>query len=174
MKKIPKRTGFKTPPGYFEGLAERIQDRMQEENASKFSKEEGFTVPETYFEDLEKKILKKSGVQETPVIRLKSYKNYMYAAAAVAAIFVLVVGLKWNQPRALSFDDLGEGDITSYFESQELQLSSYEIAEVIPVTNLDINEFIETGMDDQHIMDYLEETIDDLDEFNIDLDEAYQ
>ena len=174
MKKIPKRTGFKTPPGYFEGLAERIQDRMQEENASKFSKEEGFAVPEAYFENLEKKILKNSGVQETPVIQLRSYRNYMYAAATVAAIFVLVIGLQWNQSRTISFDDLGEGDITSYFESQELQLSSYEIAEVIPVTNLDINEFIESGMDDEHIMDYLEDTIDDLDEFNIDLDEAYQ
>ncbi|MGB5378271.1 hypothetical protein [Muriicola sp.] len=174
MKEIPKRTGFKTPPGYFEGLAERIQDRMQEENASKFSKEEGFAVPEAYFENLEKKILKKSGVQETPVIQLRSYRNYMYAAATVAAIFVLVIGLQWNQSRTISFDDLGEGDITSYFESQELQLSSYEIAEVIPVTNLDINEFIESGMDDEHIMDYLEDTIDDLDEFNINLDEAYQ
>jgi hypothetical protein len=174
MKKIPKRTGFKTPPGYFEGLSERIQQRMQEEVGLKLPKEDGFAVPEAYFDDLEKKILKKTSGQETPVIQLRSYKNYLYAAAAIAAIFILVIGLQWNQSPTINFDDLGEGDITSYFESQELQLSSYEIAEVIPLANLDIDEFMETGMDDEHIMNYLEETIDDLDEFNINLDEAYQ
>ncbi|WP_297762557.1 hypothetical protein [uncultured Muriicola sp.] len=174
MKKIPKKNSFKTPPGYFEGLTERIQQRMQEEEAQQFPKEEGFAVPDTYFDNLEKEILASTTQNETPVIQLRSYKKYLYAAAAIAAIFVLVIALPWNRSQPITFDDLAEVDITSYFESRELELSSYEIAEVIPVANLEIDEFMETGMDDEQIMDYLEDTIDDLDELNIDLDEAYQ
>ncbi len=174
MKKIPKKNSFKTPPGYFEGLTERIQERMQEEDAQQFPKEEGFAVPDTYFDNLEKEILASTTQKETPVIQLSSYKKYLYTAAAIAAIFVLVIALPWNRSQTITFDDLAEVDITSYFESQELELSSYEIAEVIPVANLEIDEFMETGMDDEQIMDYLEDTIDDLDELNIDLDEAYQ
>lgn len=174
MKKIPKKNSFKTPTGYFEGLTERIQQRMQEEDAQQFPKEEGFAVPDAYFDDLENELLAKTTHKETPVIQLRSYKNYFYAAAAVAAVLALVIAFPWNRSQPITFDDLAEVDITSYFESQELELSSYEIAEVIPVANLDIDEFMETGMDDDHIMDYLEDTIDDFDELNIDLDEAYQ
>lgn len=174
MKKIPKKNSFKTPPGYFEGLTERIKDRMQEEDAQKFPKEDGFAVPDSYFEGLEKDILANTSQKETPVIQLRSGKRYFYAVAAIAAIFVLVISLPWNRSQDITFDDLAEVDITSYFDSKEIELSSYEIAEVIPVDNLTIDEFIETGMDDEQIMDYLEDTIDDLDELNIDLDEAYQ
>jgi hypothetical protein len=174
MKKIPKKNSFKTPTGYFEGLTERIQERMQEEDAQKFPKEDGFAVPDTYFDTLEKEILASTTQKETPVIQLRSYKNYLYAAAAIAAIFVLVIAFPWNRSQPITFDDLAGVDITSYFEAQELELSSYEIAEVIPVTNLDINEFMETGMNDEQIINYLENSIDDLDELNIDLDEAYQ
>ena len=174
MKKIPKKNSFKTPSGYFEGLTERIQERMQEEDAQKFPDKEGFAVPDTYFDDLEKEILANTTQKETPVIQLRSYKNYLYAAAAIAAIVVLVIALPWNRSQTITFDDLAEVDITSYFESQELELSSYEIAEAIPVADLDIDEFMDSGMDDEQIMNYLEDTIDDLDELNIDLDEAYQ
>ncbi|NNJ87942.1 MAG: hypothetical protein HKP53_00945 [Eudoraea sp.] len=174
MKKIPKKNSFKTPSGYFQGLTERIQERMQEEDAQKFPGKEGFAVPDTYFDNLDKEILASTTQKETPVIQLRPYKKYFYAAAAIAAIFVLVIALPWNRSQTITFDDLAEVDITSYFESQEMELSSYEIAEVIPVNNLDINEFMETGMDDEEIMDYLEDSIDDLDELNIDLDEAYQ
>jgi len=174
MKKIPKKNSFKTPTGYFEGLAERIQERMQEEDALKLPKEDGFAVPDTYFDDLKKEILANTTQKETPVIQLKPYKRYLYAAAAIAAILVLVIALPWNRAQTITFDDLADIDITSYFESQEMELSSYEIAEVIPVANLEIDEFMETGMDDEQIMNYLEDTIDDLDELNIDLDEAYQ
>jgi len=174
MKKIPKENSFKTPSGYFEGLTERIQERMREEDAQKFPAEDGFAVPDSYFDTLEKEILASTSEKETPIIQLRSTKRYLYAAAAIAAIFVLVIALPWNRSQTITFDDLAEIDITSYFESEEMDLSSYEIAEVIPVTNLDINEFMETGMDDEQIMDYLEDTIDDLDELNIDLDEAYQ
>jgi hypothetical protein len=126
------------------------------------------------FDTLEKEILASTTQKETPVIQLRSYKNYLYAAAAIAAIFVLVIAFPWNRSQPITFDDLAGVDITSYFEAQELELSSYEIAEVIPVTNLDINEFMETGMNDEQIINYLENSIDDLDELNIDLDEAYQ
>jgi hypothetical protein len=174
MKKTPKKNSFKTPPGYFEGLSDRIQERMQADAPGKFPETEGFKVPDGYFEQVQKDILAKSRNEDTPVITMRSYKNYFYAAAAIAAVFVLVFGLRWNRPQTISFDELADMDITSYFESRELDLSSYEIAEVVPVSDLDIEDFMDGGVEDAQIMDYLEDSIDDLEELNIDLNEEFQ
>ena len=174
MKKIPKKNVFKTPPGYFEGLSDRILDKMQDQDFEGLPKKEGFTVPDDYFEKVEEDVLSKTVRRETPVIKLRQYKSYFYAAAAIAAIFILVVGLEWNKTDPITFDDLAEMDITNYIETRDLELSSYEIAEVIPVSNLEIDDFMDSTVDDEQIMDYLEDTIDDLDELNIDLHEEFQ
>ncbi|QBA64458.1 hypothetical protein [Muriicola soli] len=174
MKDISKENSFKTPPGYFEGLSDQILKKIQEEDTGKLPKKEGFGVPENYFDQLEKDILTKTVQKETPVIKLKQYKSYFYAAAAIAAIFILVIGLEWNTTQTLNFDDLAEADITSYIESRDLELSNSEIAEVIPLANLEMDDFMESSVDSEQIMDYLEDSINDLDELNIDLNEEYQ
>jgi hypothetical protein len=174
MKEIPKKNSFKTPPGYFEGLTNRILDRLEEQDTETLPKKEGFAVPDSYFDQLEKNVLDKTLKRETPVITLKRYRTFFYAAAAVAVLFVLVTGLEWNKGETLSFDDLAQMDITNYFESRDLELSSYEIAEVIPVAELEIIDFMDDSVGQEEILDYLEDSIDDLDELNIDLHEEYQ
>ena len=173
MKELPKKNGFNTPPGYFDSLADRILEKMEAQDKEGLPKTKGFTVPKGYFEQVEKDILSKVQKEETPVISLKNYKAYFYAAAAVAAVIVLVIGLQWNKEDALSFDDLAQVEISEYIESGDLEMSTYEIAEVIPVNNLEIDDFMDTAVDREQIMDYLEDSIDDLDELNIDLDEEF-
>ena len=174
MKEIPKKNNFKTPPGYFENLSDRILKQMDEEDTKGLPKKEGFSVPKGYFEGVEKDILQKALKPDTPVISLKRFRPFLYAAAAVAALFVLVIGLNRNSGDDLTFDDLAQADITSYIESRDLELSSYEIAEVIPVTQLEIEDFVDNGVDEEEILDYLEDSIDDLDELNFDTHEEFQ
>ncbi len=174
MKEIPKKNNFKTPPGYFENLSDRILKKMDEEDTKGLPKKEGFSVPKGYFEGVEKDILQKALKPDTPVISLKRFRPFLYAAAAVAALFVLVIGLNRNSGDDLTFDDLAQADITSYIESRDLELSSYEIAEVIPVTQLEIEDFVDNGVDEEEILDYLEDSIDDLDELNFDTHEEFQ
>lgn len=173
MKELPKKNGFKTPPGYFDSLADRILEKMEAQDKEVLPKTKDFSVPEGYFEQVEKDILSRVKKEETPVISLKNYRTYFYAAAAVAALFVLVIGLQWNKEEMLTFDDLAQVEINAYIESHDLELSTYEIAEVIPVNNLEIDDFMDTAVDREQIMDYLEDSIDDLDELNINLDEEF-
>jgi hypothetical protein len=174
MKEIPKKNNFKTPPDYFESLTDRILQRLDDEDTKGLPKKEGFTVPKGYFEGVEKDILDKALGRETPVVRLGRFRPFLYAAAAVAVLFVLVIGLNRNSGDTLSFDDLAQAEIASYIESRDLELSSYEIAEVIPVTQLEIDDFMDTAVDEEQILNYLEDSIDDLDEFNFDTHEEFQ
>ncbi len=174
MKEIPKKNNFKTPPGYFEGLSDRILNKLDEEDKAVMPEQEGFKVPDGYFEKVEKEILEKTLQKEARVIPLRGYRTYFYAAAAIAVLFVLVIGLVRNTDPDLSFDDLAQAEITRYIESRDLGLSSYEIAEVLPVTDLEIGDFVESGVENQEILDYLEDTIDDLEELNIDTHEEFQ
>lgn len=174
MKKIPKKNSFKTSDGYFEGVTDRILDRIKDDPSLSLPEADGFKVPDGYFNQLPGEIVSKLDESETPVIQLKSYRKYFYVAASIAAIFVIVIGLQWNKSQNLNFDDLANADITSYFETQELGLSSYEIAEVLPVDDIEMNEFMETAVDEENIMEYLEGSIDDLDELNIDINEEYE
>ena len=174
MKKIPKNTGFKTPEGYFERVTDRILDRIKNEEVSGMPEKDGFTIPEGYMEKMQKEVLSKVKNSDTPVISLHPYRKHLLVAASIAAIFVLVIGLQWNDTKSITFDDLASADIETYFETREIGFTSYEIAEVIPVNSIDMNEFMETGVDDENIMDYLEDSIDDLEELNLELDEEYQ
>jgi hypothetical protein len=174
MKKIPKNNPFKTPEGYFEGLTDGILDRLRDEPGKEFPAREGFVVPDGYFEKAQHEIIAKTTASETAVIPLYPYKKFLYMAASVAAIAVIVIGLQWNRTEELTFEDLASSDITSYFDTNQVGLSSYELAEALPVGTLDLDTFMDTSVDKEHIMDYLEDSIDDLDELNIDLDEAYQ
>lgn len=173
MKNISKKNSFKTPPGYFEGLSDQILSKIQEEDAEGLPEMEGFAVPDDYFDKVEKDILTKTVQKEGRVIQLRPYKSYFYAAAAIAVLFVLVIGIEWNSTQSLSFDDLAAADITSYIESKDMELSSSEIAEVVPLASLELDDFMDSTVDNEQIMDYLEESIDDLNELNIDLDEEF-
>ncbi|MBT8263902.1 MAG: hypothetical protein HKN52_01905 [Eudoraea sp.] len=174
MKKTPKNSGFKTPEGYFEGVTDRILDRIKNEEGAGIPEKDGFTIPEGYMDTMQKEVLTKVKASETPVISLHPYRKHLLVAASIAAIFVLVIGLQWNDAQSITFDDLANADIETYFESREIGFTSYEIAEVIPVNTIDLNEFMETGVNDENIMEYLEDSIDDIEELNLELDEEYQ
>jgi hypothetical protein len=143
---------------------------MSKETSS-LPKEDGFAVPESYFDNLNKKILDKVSEKESTVIWLKPYRKYFYVAASVAAILILVLSIQQSGKSGFTFDDLARSDIENYLEENELGLSTYELAEVLLIEELEVNDILNSELDDENIIDYLEDNIDDIDELNLEIDE---
>ncbi|AZQ57878.1 hypothetical protein EJ994_03305 [Maribacter sp. MJ134] len=170
MNEFNKYNPFKTPDGYFEKLSESLKDAVGHE-APKLPKEDGFALPDGYFENLHSNIRQKLNVKETKVVQLHPFKKYYMAVASVAALFLLVLGLNWNTEQQASWDDLANSEIDSYFENNDFGLTSYEIAEEIPVDGMEISDFLNTQLNEAHIVDYLDENIDDFDDLNLEDEE---
>ncbi len=166
-----KKEDFKTPGRYFEGFTDKLLDKIAQEDLN-LPEKEGFAVPTGYFEKLDKEIVNKLSEEKQPkVIQLRSYKKYYYAVASVAAVLLLIFVIPWNSNRALTFDDLAKTEIEAYFENTDLELSSYELAEALPVEDLQVEDFLENTVDEENIMDYLDENLDNFDELDGDFDE---
>ncbi|MGI9551473.1 MAG: hypothetical protein ACR2MT_09755 [Aurantibacter sp.] len=175
MNKSGKNNGFKTPEGYFEGLKDKLMGKLSDEDSVSPNPDshrgDGFVVPQDYFETLNEKIKAKVDKKEAKVVQLNPYRKYYFAAASIAAVALVIFGLNWNTSDETTFADLANSDIETYFENNELGLSSYEIAEVIPVDELEINDILENQLDEDNVFEYLNDNIDDFEELNLDNDE---
>ncbi|MCG2461001.1 hypothetical protein K8352_09600 [Flavobacteriaceae bacterium F89] len=175
MKKTNKNSGFKVPEHYFEGVTHKILERIPptsgSSNAKAFPKDEGFKVPEGYFENLNKKILERSDKREIKVVQLHPYRKIYYTATAVAAGLLLFFGLRLSLEKPPTFSDLASQDIENYFQINELDMSSYEIAEMFPIDQLEINDVLNDQIQDAAILDYLDNNTDDLEELNLNYNE---
>lgn len=169
MKKIKKENPFKTPEDYFDSFEGKLMDKLNSES-SIIPTTEGFKVPEGYFNTIETSIQNKLN-KETKVIKLPSYRKYYIAAASIAAIAVLMLGSFWNKTEEVSFTDLASSDIEAYFETNTYGLSSYEMAEFIPLEDVEISDLIDNQFEDEYILEYLDDTLDDFEELNIDYNE---
>ena len=168
MGKISKEDGFKTPDGSFEGLTGKIMDRMEKQD-SELPGTEGFQVPDGYFDKLSDEILSKQ--KEPKVIRLYPYKKWLYTAASIAAVVLIVIGLQWQGDQNLSFNDIANMELEAYFEDNAPAMSSYELAEVLELEELEVSDILEEDWNEENIVDYLDDTIEDLDELNLNYDE---
>jgi hypothetical protein len=168
MGKLSKKEGFKVPEAYFEGLSGEIMAKL---NTADLPESEGFKAPDGYFDSLGKEVLAREHASTVKVIKLASYKKYLYAAASVAAVVLLVFGWPWQAKQGIDFGDIGSGELEAYFDDNTKGLSTYEIAEVFPVEDLELNDILERNLDDENIVDYLDANIDDIDELNLNNDE---
>jgi hypothetical protein len=170
MKDLNKNNPFKTPEKYFEGFDARLMKKLSKES-SNIPKEEGFAVPENYFDSVHAKILDNIAFEERQVITLNPLKKHYYTAASIAAVILLFFGLNWNTSEEVSFENLAEVDIERYFETNGFDLSTYEIAEVIPFNELEINDILTTGFEEENLIDYLDNNTEDFNELNLEDDE---
>ncbi|CAZ94161.1 hypothetical protein [Zobellia galactanivorans] len=171
MKPFDKKNPFKTPEGYFEKFDERLFEKLSEKRSA-IPETEGFKLPEGYFDTLGDKLQQKLNEEgSSKVIPLKSYKKYYYAIAAAAAVLVVALVLNLNKTNEVGFDDLAQADIEYYFDQNELDLSSYEIAEVVPISELEITDMFESSFSEDYVIDYLDENTDYIDELNLVYDE---
>lgn len=174
MKK-DKKNSFNTPEGYFESFHDRLMDKIQKEEGEMESiipKSDGFAVPQNYFNETVPAILSKTTKEGGKVIPLKSYRHFYYGAAAVAAIFLLVFGIIWKtETTPFSFDDLGSAEIDAYFENHDIGFTSYEIAEAIPLEDMQLNDVLADDLTNETLLEYLEDNVEDIEELNLEYDD---
>ncbi|MCX2720240.1 hypothetical protein [Lentiprolixibacter aurantiacus] len=171
MDKKYKKEGFRVPDGYFEGLNKRLQDRLYQDSFD-LPEEDGFAVPEGYLEGLQDKLNSRIATGEEPgVIKLKPWKKYYFVAASIAAAVVIIIGLRLGRTDDFTFSDLANAELESYFYDNDLELTSYEMAEVLPVEEIEVNDILDNELNEENIMDYLDDNVEDLYELNIEYDE---
>ena len=171
MDKKYRKEGFRVPDGYFEGLNKRLQDRLDKE-VSDLPKEDGFAVPEGYFDNLQDKISSRMQAAEEPkVIKMNPWKKYYFVAASVAAVAIVIISLRLGRTDDFTFSDLANAELESYFYDNDLDLTSYEMAEVLPVDEIEVNDILDNALNEENIIDYLDENVEDLYELNIEYDE---
>jgi len=172
MNKKNNKKDFKTPEGYFEGFTDKLLDKMSNmesnQDDSFLPKKDGFTVPDGYFDSLNENLQNKLKEDTTKVITLNSRRKfYYYAAAAVAAIVLLTIGIQTSTSQEPTFDNLAKTEIEDYFENNELGMTTYEIAEVVPVDNLEIADILDNQLEEENIIDYLDNTIQNIEDLNL-------
>ncbi|MDC6365071.1 MULTISPECIES: hypothetical protein [Flavobacteriaceae] len=171
MKK--DKENFKTPEGYFDSFHERLMDKIQQEETALgetiIPKSDGFAVPDGYFANLTQDVLSKTiDGQKGKVIQLGAYKKLFYAVAATAAVFFLIFAPNWTAEPEIGFEDLARTEIDDYFDTAELDMSTYEIAEVVSLEDIELSDVMEVNLEAENILDYLDENVEDIEELNLD------
>jgi hypothetical protein len=163
---------FKTPEGYFEKFSDKLLDKISnlkgDQEETVLPKEDGFTIPDGYFGSFHANIKNRLDEEPSKVIALHGrQKLYYYAAAAVAAIALLTISIRTTMGEVPTFESLANIEIEDYFESYDLGLSTYEIAEVLPVDDLEISDIMDNQLEDVNIIEYLDDSIENFEELNL-------
>ena len=171
MKTTNDNKDFKTPEGYFEGFTDRLLQRIaaakDDPSDSLLPKSDGFSVPDHYFDELNSKLQSRLDRSESRVIALNPRRHYLYYAAAVVAVACLTIGIFYTRSVQPTFEGLAKSEIEDYFEHTDLSLSTYEMAEVIPVDDLEISDVLENQFEEGVIIEYLNENVDHIEELNL-------
>lgn len=174
MKKNHKNK-FKTPEGYFDNFNERLFERLTDEEkieeSSAIPRSDGFGVPEGYFDSVYASTIKRMDGKSSKIISLRKYQPFYYAAAAIAVIFALTLAWNWNETTDVSFEDLASTDFDTYFENNDLGLSSYEIAEVVNLEDISLEDITDENIGDETILDYLDENVDEIEDLELNYEE---
>nr|WP_299389106.1 hypothetical protein [Allomuricauda sp.] len=166
---------FKTPEGYFESFHDRLMDKIHEEeaaqNESLIPKTDGFAVPDGYFQELPKKMAAELAGDHVKVISLSPYRKIYYGIAGAAAVLLLFFGLTWNPGPELTIEDLASSEIDAYFESNDLNLSTYELAEVVALEELELSDVLDHTFADENILEYLDDNVEHIEDLNLEYDD---
>ncbi|PIB27778.1 hypothetical protein [Maribacter sp. 4G9] len=167
-RKNSDKNPFHIPKGYFNSFEDKLKDRIFKEE-SPIPKNDGFSVPDSYFEQLQTQLMAmvEEDKSSPKVIPLYPFKKFLVIAASIAALLVLAVGINWNNDDTLSFTDLANSEIEAYFNDTEIDLSSDEIAEVLPIDGYEINDFVKPEMTEENLLDYLNENVENFEELNL-------
>lgn len=169
MRRSPDKNGFRTPDRYFDTLPGRLLDRIRKEEPRRTSEKTGFQVPEGYFDTFADRLAGRLEEKDVPVRSLWSFPLVRLTAAAAVIAFLLLL-VPSREESGLQFEDLSGDTIAEYLQSDAVDLSSYELAESLPLGEIAMEDLGEK-MPEQYIIDYLEDYSDSNDEIYLDRDE---
>jgi len=161
---LPLETGFTTPNDYFENFEETVLHTLSaKENNLSTQKQTGFVAPESYFDNLDNEILNKTTATETKVIKLFSKKQFLYIASIAAILVLSFFILNPSNSNLPTFEDIEYAAFEEYLNTEELDISALELADLYGVDSNELNTISFLSIDDENILDYLsdETTSDD-------------
>lgn len=170
MKKEQNNSGFKVPEGYFRTFTDRLLNTLKTANTH-LPEVDGFVIPEGYFEDFNLRLQQQLAVPDTKVRPLYHYKNFFMAAASIAAVVLLLFALPWNRQQRPTFDELAGSAIETYLQNGEFDFTNDEIAQLLPIQELELNDMMESRLREENIMEYLDASVDNYEELNIEIDD---
>lgn len=152
-----KKTGFKTPKDYFDGLEDAVFSKISTENMQEVIDDHGFSMPEGYIEGIEDTVFEKLDQDNTKVISLFNRRNLLYMSGVAAALLIMFTIFMNKDSQTI--DDLDQNQVENYILDQDI--SSYELASLLTDEELTtINEGImEEAYDDESLEDYLLENV---------------
>ena len=149
-----KSSGFKTPDNYFESINDQILERLNDKEIISASETTGFMVPKDYFDSVETTILEKLESQpETPVIALKS-RRILYYVAGIAASFVLLLSLFFNNEDKININAIDTASIENYLFQEDY--TNDDLATLFITDNISEADFIDITISDDTLNEYLE------------------
>ncbi|MUP47148.1 hypothetical protein E0K83_15520 [Gramella sp. BOM4] len=166
--KYQDKSGFRVPEDYFESFDSNMMDRLKEISSFELPDNgKPFKVPAGYFDDLDSRILNK--LNEEPKSRVVSLfrKEYLYYAAAVAAIFVLMLGnfYQVEATEELGWDDIEISVMENYidegYEMGYIDLNALDYSEFISKDGTLIDDSDFKNVSSQDALDYLDENMED-------------
>lgn len=159
-------SGFKVPEDYFGNIEDKVLDKVAGSESSNIPvMESGFIVPEDYFKGLDQIILEKVA-KKPKVIRLVK-KEYIFYAAAVAALFVLMIGdfFKTSPTPTLGWEDVEISAMENYidegYEMGYIKLNTSDYSDYVPNGENLVDEEDFNKINSDAALDYLDENLED-------------
>lgn len=151
--KVGLKNGLSTPENYFEGFEDSFFATLSSEI---IPNEHKLEVPSNYFETLEDRILAKVSIEkkETKVISLRERILQIIPTAAAASI-LLFVGLTYFSNPTVTFDDITITDIDSWYDNNNENINSSDLAMVFEASDFDDNILSENSIEDDSLEEYL-------------------
>ena len=181
--------GFQVPEGYFNRFPGKLQDRLRQDSCmpenpsdtAEPSSEElsgiphrpmpdrGFNTPDGYFETFSERLERRlehtdNSVQGKPRVLRLSQRYLGWTAAMAAAVLLAIVLWPASKGQNLNFEDLADAEIEQYLEVGYEDVSAYELAESLPLEALDMNDVMDTGAQEQQLLEYLDNDPEALEE----------
>ena len=156
------KTGFKTPDNYFDSFEEKLLNKLSIETEVLIDNKTGYKIPKDYFDAFEKELLSKVEKPEPKVIPLFNTRK-LYYVASVAAILIFslfIINPTYSDP--ITFDDLEYASIEEYINTENIDISAVELADLYGVETNDLDHISFLNIEDDNILEYLsEETTSD-------------
>lgn len=146
------------PESYLDNFSAKLNNTIAQEQSA-IPKKEGFTVPDNYFDSIHQNIQTKLNQKTEPkVIKLSSFKKRLYATSSIAAVVaILIAAVVFNSSSTpISFQDIAASDIESYFDENDIDFPTYDLAQIISIDDINVSDVTESEINEDEIMNYLE------------------
>lgn len=180
LSKVSKKSGFKVPNDYFDGVEDVILSKIKEEEIENKIDKDSFKTPDAYFDTIEDVVLAKlkaesvqneqesqmpsdyfDTVEDNVMVKIKESKKVIslktvakyIAPIAIAASFLLIFVLN-SSPEKVTFDSLAASEIEQLIEEGIVDIDTDLVTATFTDVELQTEEF-NAFFSESEALDYL-------------------